>query len=425
MKRTILLGTCSLAALALGTNAGASDTNQTVELDALVAEALEKNPELNFYRAEIAAAKGERVTAGVLPNPEVNGEIGRKRAHEKSGGLAGEGTAWAVSVSQPFEFPGRIGLRKAIANRQVELAEIGYEQFRAALAARVHALGYRVFAGQTIAEAAQEVGARGKELVEVLVQREPAGVTPLLETRIIEGTVIVLNRQAIEATKNAQVALLELNQLRGQPVATPVQIAKTTLKFPPLPAAEELLAGARTNNFELRTRHVELAQQGFRVELSKNERWPAVTLSPFYSEEKAGETEKTVGVGVSVPLPLWNRNGGNVQTAKARLQQAETSLLLSQRQVERDVRERALAYEVQLKEISRWRPDAVQQLREAAELGDRHYRLGSLPVSTYVELQEKYLEALEAILETQAEALEAWQQLELLTGLPMKGEPEK
>ena len=81
------------------------------------------------------------------------------------------------------------------------------------------------------------------------------------------------------------------------------------------------------------------------------------------------------------------------------------------------MRERALAYETQLKEISRWRPDAVEQLREAAELGDRHYRLGSLPITTYVELQEKYIEALEAILETQAEVLEAWHQLELLTGL--------
>ncbi|MEO6182415.1 MAG: TolC family protein, partial [Verrucomicrobiota bacterium] len=106
-------------------------TNQ-VALDSLVQEALEKNPELNFYKSEIAAAKGERRTAGAYPNPELSADVGRKRV--SGGGLSSEGTAWSVSVQQPFEYPGRIGLRKAIANRQIELAEIGYGQFKAALA---------------------------------------------------------------------------------------------------------------------------------------------------------------------------------------------------------------------------------------------------------------------------------------------------
>src|ERR1051325_9304772 len=35
----------------------------SIALDALVADVLEHNPELNFYRAEIVAAKGERRTA--------------------------------------------------------------------------------------------------------------------------------------------------------------------------------------------------------------------------------------------------------------------------------------------------------------------------------------------------------------------------
>ncbi|MEQ2008895.1 MAG: transporter, partial [Limisphaerales bacterium] len=38
-------------------------------LDALVSEVLEKNPELKFYEAEIAAAKGEQRTAKALANP--------------------------------------------------------------------------------------------------------------------------------------------------------------------------------------------------------------------------------------------------------------------------------------------------------------------------------------------------------------------
>jgi cobalt-zinc-cadmium efflux system outer membrane protein len=386
----------------------------TVTLDALVAEALEKNPEVNFYKAEMAAAKGERRTAGAYPNPEVSGDVGRKRV--TGGGLAAEGTAWSVSVMQPFEYPGRLALRKAIANRQIELAEVGYGQFQAALAARVRTLGYALLIAQQKAEAAEQVAARGQELAEVLVQRDPAGVTPLLETRIIEANVIVAKRRAAEAAKEAQVALYELNQLRGAPLAESIRLAETNLEFRPTPSVAELVAAARTNNFEVRTRQVELAQQGLRVDLSKSERWPTVNAGPTYSEENAGDKERIFGVGISMPLPLWNRNSGDVQAAKARQQQGETSLLLAQRQAERSVREQAASYEALLQQMSFWRPDTLKQLREAAELADRHYRLGAVPVSTYVELQKEYLEALEAILDTQKEALEARQQLELLTG---------
>lgn len=49
----------------------ASTNAPSVALDVLVAEVLEHNPELNFYRAEIAAAKGERRTAATWANPEL------------------------------------------------------------------------------------------------------------------------------------------------------------------------------------------------------------------------------------------------------------------------------------------------------------------------------------------------------------------
>ena len=79
--------------------------------------------------------------------------------------------------------------------------------------------------------------------------------------------------------------------------------------------------------------------------------------------------------------------------------------------------EAALTYESKVREMGKWRGDAVEHFREAAELADRHYRLGAVPVSTYVELQKQYLEAVEGLLETKKEALESAARLELLTGL--------
>jgi len=408
------LTACAAALLA---GAAEPDLPPSLTLPALVVESLEKNPELKFYDAEIAAAKAGRKTAGLLANPQISGDVGRNA--QKFGGLSAEGVAWSVSVAQPFEWPGRIGLRKAIANHDIELAQLGYERFKVALAGRVRTLAYGLFAAKEKSAAAAEVAERFKALREVLVQRDPAGLTPLLETRVIEATELNAQRKASEALLAAQAILLELNQLRGVSPDTRLAISQANLSFRPPEDRTILVALARTNNFELRVRAVELAQQGFRVDLAKNERFPSISVGPSYSEQKAGsEEQRILGLGISLPLPLWNRNKGNIEAAVARRMQAEVSLNVAEREIQRKVIEAALVYEAKLREIAKWRADSVQHFQEAAEVADRHYRLGAVPISTYVELQKQYLDAVEGLLDTKKEALEAAAQLELLTGLP-------
>ena len=395
------------------TRAAETSATNSVTVDALVADVLEHNPELNFYRAEIAAAKGELRTARTLANPELSTTFGNKRV---SG--IGDGVAWSVSAQQTFEWPGRIPLRKAIANQQIKLAELGFAQFKAGLAARTRELAVKLFAAQEKAAVTREVADRFQALREVLVQRDPAGLTPTLETRIIEATELTVHRRASEAAAAEQAALLELNQLRGQALTQATKIQRPSLPLPSAPNVDSLLAAALTNNFELQMRRTELEQQGFRVSLAKNERNPAFSVGPYVSQERTGDNETQIGVGVTVPLPLWNRNKGNIEVAEARQQQAVTSMFVTQREIDRHIAENALRYKAKLTEIGKWRPDSIEKFQEAATLADRHYRLGAVPVATYVELQKQYLEAVQALIDTKTEALEAGQQLELLTGVP-------
>ena len=338
-RRAFALGALVLVLPAARAQEGGASTNLSLTPEALVAEALEMNPELRFYEAEIAAARAGRKNAGQWANPEVSGVVGQKRV--TGGGLGAEGVAWSVSVVQPFEWPGRLGLRKAIANRELELAGLGLDLFKAALAARVRTLAYGLFAAQEKAAAAGEVAGRFTALREVLVQRDPAGLTPLLETRVIEATELNAQRKASEATLVTQAALLELNQLRGVAPGLRLSVTQTHLTFRSPEKLETLVEAAHTNNFEVRMRAVELAQQGFRVDLARNERFPAISVGPLISEERAGDHERTIGLALSAPLPFWNRNTGHIETAKARQVQAETSFHVTQREVERKVIEAA------------------------------------------------------------------------------------
>ena len=390
-------------------------------IEAFVAEALAGNPELKFYEAEIAAARGQQRQSGTFANPELSAELGSKRVNDLSGNRLGDGAVWSVSIAQTFEFPGRVSLRKAIASRQVALAELGLEQFRAALAMRVRLLAFKLLAAQERADAARAVSQRFQDLLAVLVQRDPAGVAPLLDTRIIEASTLSLNRRAAEAERELLNARFELNQLRGEPVRSDVAVKRTPLVLKPGPALELLLASTRERNFDVRTRTAELEQQGFQVKLSQNERWPSVTVAPYFAGEHASDRQREFGLGVTIPLPLWNQNKGNIETTKARQAQAEVSLTVALREAEREVAAATHAYEVQLAEMAKWPADAATRFAEAAKLADQHYRLGAVPISTYLELQTQYLDSVDTMLSTQLDALEARQRVELLAGMTLDG----
>ena len=388
-----------------------------VSLDALINDAVDHNPELAFYTAEIDAARAGQRTAATRADPELTVSAGRKRVTDAAGVLVSEAAAWSVSLAQTFEWPGRLALRKSIANRQLDLAELGLARFQAALRVRARTLAYGLLAAQEKAAAAAEVAARYAALRELFLQRDPAGLTPLLETRVIEARELALQRRAATAELAAQAALTELNQLRGGPLDSALHAAPARLVFNAAPELPALLAAARENNFGFRAARLELETQGFAVSLARHERKPSITLVPFLSQENAGDRETTFGLGLSLPLPVTGRTGANTALAEARRRQAEAAAVVAQRAMEREVIAAAQSFAVKLAEIARWSPDSAAKFREAAALADRHYRLGAVPLATYVELQNSYLDAVEALYDTQLETLAAGQQLEFHTGL--------
>lgn len=395
----------------------AATDSASVNLDDLVGTIVANHPERAYFAAEIEAAKVGRRTAGTLADPEMSFDLGHKRVRDNFGALAGEGTAWSVSLAQTFDWPGRPALRKAIANHQVELAELGLARFQHALAARARLLAFGLHAAHAKAAAVREVADRFATLKETFLAREPAGLTPQLETRVIEASELVLQRRAVEAELAVQAALIELNQLRGAAVDAPLRVATRALKFHEAPPFTALLAAAREQNFDFKMKRVELEQQGVEVRLARHERYPAVTVRPYYSQEKAGDRETTVGLGLSVPLPVGARSRGTSELAEARRRQAEAALLVAGRELEREVLLAAQAFAARGAETRRWAADPAEKFRESAALADRHYRLGAVPVTTYVELQNSYLDAVEALLDTQREALTAGLRLQQLTGL--------
>lgn len=385
-----------------------------VSIEGLVTQALSANPEIKFYQAEIAIAKSNRSVAAKLANPQLSLDLGQKRV--RAGNAQAEGVAYAVALAQPIEWPGRLGLRKAIADRDITLAELGLEQFRSFLAARVKILGYSLATQQQNAAAAADVANRITRVKEVIVQREPGGIGPLLEAKILEASEITVQRKASEAAVEMQKAMLELNQLMGRRADSSLQVKRTEYESMKPAALLTLLRQAAQGNYSICVRRAELEQQGLKVALSQNERYPTFTVGPSVSHAQAGDKETVIGLTLSLPLPLWEDGRAAVTTHQAKRIQAEASLQSTFREVEREITEAWLILETQRKRLDGWKPDSLATFADAASLADRHYRLGAVPISTYIEMQDKYLAATEAINASRLEVLRASLDLEQLVG---------
>jgi len=390
-----------------------------IRITDLVARTVGENPELAYYTAEVEAAKSKRDVAGRLPDPELGVQIGQRSLRSQGGG-GGDGLAWSVSISQRFDFTGRNSLRKAIADRQVERAEAGIEQFRRELAAKATELGHALLAAQQRMDAADEVAARGKRLLDTLILRDPAGVAPMLERRVIEAEVIKLEKRAADERAKLLSALAELNLLRGVSPDAPLKLARDRAEFVPAPDEASLFATALRDNFTLKQYELGFEEQGLNVSLERKQGYGDVTLSPYYSEVNGGDRERTVGLGVSVPLPLWDRNASPSAEARARKAQAETALQVSRRELRKDLAEAMQSYKSSQSLMANRSRDEVDRFREAADLADRHYRLGAVPVSTYLSLQEAYLDVVDTITSTRADAARSAAKLTAITGMPMQ-----
>jgi cobalt-zinc-cadmium efflux system outer membrane protein len=398
---------------------------QTNSLDRVVRDALEGNPELLAAASELAAARGERRAAGQWKNPELSVEYGEKRVRDGMGDLTGKGNSQSYALAQTFEFPGKASLRKAIADRNIELAQLAFEQLRREVAARARLLGVEWAAADQEALAAREVADRSATLVAMLGRRVPAGAQSALDQRIIQASMVDIETRAREAEERRDNAGIALNVLRGRPAREPLQLAVPLVPPPGAAPWESLWAGAQRSNFTLRSRNVELDRAGRALAQARLDAAPDLTIGPFFSKENAirDESEKVLGISASLPLPLWDSGRGRTDAARARVSLSDAARSQAFREVEQELARAHASCLATRRQLDRYPVSDLKHLRDGADLADRQYRLGAVQVQTYLDMQDQYLSALSGTLGTLREAHERFLRIQTLTGdaslLPM------
>ncbi len=378
--------------------------------------ALKNNSEYRFYQAEVSAMKGARTQAGLWKNPEISLEYGERRIKNSGDQLQNEGTTRGGSVKQTFEFPGKGSLRKAMADQDLLIAELGLLQFEKALAGKVHLLALTYLSACQQSEAIEEVSERAVALLDLLQSRPLAGTQQLLELRVIEGTLLSLQQSAKEWIQAREESRIELNTVLGLPQSHLLTI-EASLSTPPqsLPEISKIVLAGLSHNLLLKIRMAELEKSADAVSSAKLDIAPDFSVGPFFSQDKAGESEVNFGGSLSMTLPLWNWNQGTIAHSQALQKQADALLLEARRKVEAQIMRSYRFLQLNRKLLEATPEKTISNLRSAADLADRQYRTGAIPVALYIEVQREFLNSLKIRHET---FLQLWSNrldLDLLT----------
>ncbi len=385
-------------------------------IDSLVGTALANNAELHVFEAEVAAAKGRRTQAGFFRNPEVSVEIGGREVRDSDNLLQGNGTTFASSLVQTFEFPGKGTLRKAIANKNIEIAELGLQQFRLALAGRVRLMALEYLAAEREADAAESIYGQSSQLAGHLSSRGDFGAKLQIESSLVQASLIGLGATIKSAALRREEARTKLNALLGRPQSLPLRISDS-LSAPRTQLTEnEIIVSAWKNNPLLKIRQRELEKSARELTATRLDIAPDFAIGPFFSRDVAGDIEQNIGGTVTAAIPIWDWNIGNIQSAKARRAAAEALRVKAEREVEAEILGRLKAYELTRRQLVRIPPGLLANIKDASMLADIQFRNGSIGAQLYLDSQSAHLNALRA---SQEAVLDAWRtllDLNLLTG---------
>lgn len=286
-----------------------------------VEQTLTHHPELAIAGAEVDALRGASMQARAHPNPEV--------------ALTQEGTSnptrtTTVQINQPIELGGKRQARVSAAESAAELARADLSARRHALAAAVMTAFFDVLTGQErvrLAEAALELSRRSSLATS---QRVKAGkLSPVEETKakVAEANVRI---ELAQASSEANAARARLASAMGRPLG-PVMLEGRLDELPPVlnhagfQARLDQSPALQRAEIEVRRRQAMIA-----VENARRVSDITVSLGAKRDQEQ-GRTQAVIGL--SIPLPLFDRNEGNILEAlkredKARLELASTRIQL-------------------------------------------------------------------------------------------------
>lgn len=284
---------------------------ESFTLDSAVSRALRDNPGLGAARFGIAEARARLLQAGRLSNPELESEVRPN--------VRGREYSLDVGLMQRFPLTGRLRLEKAVSLAELAAAEAEVRVAERQLAGEVRAAGIRLLSLRDSRLLKEKRIANSRELAAVAARTAAAGEGSGLEAAQLELEARQLSLELLQLESERAVLVGAARPLLGLAPDRTVEFTGI-LSLPATAGAVRPDPAARAE-YQAALARIEAAQQG--VALAKARRWEDAGVGLSAGLDRAEDapdglqTDGTIGIRFSLPLPFWNHNEGKIEEAAA------------------------------------------------------------------------------------------------------------
>ena len=373
--------------LATLTSARAADGPLT--FSAAVAEALRQSPMQSVIAADVDSARGEVMTAQTRPVPELSFEPGWKRVRE--GDSTHHEFKGTIGLTRTFPFPGKQALLVSIAERNVQLRELGTEGLRFQLTAAVRKAFYELLAAQKIVGLRRQQLESAETFQQAAARRAQAGYASDFEAVKSQGDVINARKLLAAAEGDIAAAQVELNILLGREPSAAVEVEGDLGETLPEKSVPELLRTALAENPSLRIQTLKADIAGLNIRKARLARKPDISVGPSLEYSKS---EQILGIGASLPLPSRNYGRGEILTATAEQRKilAETEQL--RREITGAVAKAATQLTTARNQLALYSPAYLDQLKSVVAQAEHSYAQNATSLLIYLDAKRTYFDTL-------------------------------
>lgn len=389
------------------------DPARPLTSDAVAVLAVLANPDLKTARARAKIADAQVLTAGLLPDPT----IGASTDLRLSGPDPGNGWAAQIGYELTAIRDRDLAVKGAkTVQRQVRL-DLAWQEWAVAEQARL--LAGRVQATEGLALLAERTRRETAGALAHAVQAAARGDLKADDVTARRLAALDASDRATQTARDRDQARSDLNALLGLRPDTALKLAPAAPRPGPLDAAT-LFAAARTQRLDLRALRAGYDSQDIAVRKAVRDAFPSLAFSLNQATDTANN--KTLGPGLSLTLPLWNRNRGPIAEARATRDALRADYAARLFQTRSDIA--ALVQALARTEVQRALTlRQVTPLLESAGAADAAAGRGDLSRSAAEAIRQSARDKQAALIALDQSLVELTVGLELATGAPLPSKP--
>lgn len=352
-------------------------------LDEVLQLAESINPALARAAADVEAARGKELQVGLYPNPVIQG-----------GGtqVAGNESQYYFGLSQEIVTKHKLQLNRAAANREVYQAELNFIRTRFGLLTAVRQSFFIALANQRRVEVLTRLVEIARKSTSAADQMRTAGETSradllLFEIELEKSEVALENAiTQLAASRRQLAAVIGVRDLRINDLIGNLRVSLAEAIEP------VLVEGYVPYNAEVQMAEQEVVKSRILLNRAQVEPFPNITAYGGYQYQVVPLYDMGL-FSLSMPIPVWNQNQGNILSAQAHISRASADVVQVQNQIAKQMAEMSGRYRVADQQARRFEDKIIPKAREGVTIIQEAFTTGQFDSFRLLQSQRGLVES--------------------------------